>query len=175
MRITRLHYNPAATPPSRVGAGAVWMGGGDACVALMGILRLHVVGLPDHNNEKINIEERILAMFLTFIKNANLALAFFLELGVLAALAYWGFQTGQGTIARIALGIGAPAVAIAVWALFGSPQAMWHLDGIFRVLLEVVFFGSAAVALFAAGQHVLGIAFAVVFVLNTVLASVLGQ
>ena len=114
-------------------------------------------------------------MFLTIIKNANLALAFFLELGVLAVLAYWGFQTGQGTIARIALGIGAPAVAIVVWALFGSPQAMWHLDGIFRVLLEVIFFGSAAVALFVAGQHILGVAFALIFVLNTVLASALGQ
>jgi hypothetical protein len=45
-------------------------------------------------------------MFLTIIKNANLALAFFLELGVLVALGYWGFQTGQGTIARIGLGTG---------------------------------------------------------------------
>jgi Protein of unknown function (DUF2568) len=114
-------------------------------------------------------------MFLTIIKNANLALAFFLELGVLAALAFWGFQTGQGTIARFALGIGAPAVAIVVWALFGSPQAVWHLNGVYRLLLQVVFFGSAAVALFAAGQHVLGVVFALVFVLNTVLVSALGQ
>ncbi len=102
-------------------------------------------------------------MVLTIIKNANLALAFFLELGVLAALGYWGFQTGQGTIARIALGIGAPAVAVIVWGLFGSPQAVWHLDGVFRLILEVVFFGSAAVALFAAGQHILGVMFALVF------------
>ena len=114
-------------------------------------------------------------MALTIIKNANLALAFFLELGVLAALGFWGFQTGQGTIARIALGIGAPVVAVVVWALFGSPQATWHLDGIFRLLLEVVFFGSAAVALFAAGQHVLGVVFALLFVLNTALASAMGQ
>ena len=41
-------------------------------------------------------------MFLTVLKNANLALAFFLELAVLAALGYWGFSTGQGTLARIA-------------------------------------------------------------------------
>jgi hypothetical protein len=34
-------------------------------------------------------------MKFTIIKNANLALAFFLELGVLAALGYWGFKTGQ--------------------------------------------------------------------------------
>jgi hypothetical protein len=43
------------------------------------------------------------------------------------------------------------------------------------LLLEVIFFGSAAVALYAAGQHVLGVAFALVFVLNTVLVSLLGQ
>ena len=114
-------------------------------------------------------------MVLTIIKNANLALAFFLELGVLAALGYWGFQTGQGTIARIALGIGAPAVAVVVWGLLGSPQAVWHLNGTSHLLLEVIFFGSAAVALFAAGQQFLGVAFVLIFVLNTVLASALGQ
>ena len=114
-------------------------------------------------------------MALTIIKNANLALAFFLELGVLAALGYWGFQTGQGTIAKIGFGIGAPVLAVVIWWLFGAPQAMWHLNGVFRLLLEVIFFGSAAVALYAAGQHVMGVAFALVFVLNIVLLSLLGQ
>ena len=114
-------------------------------------------------------------MALTIIKNANLALAFLLELGVLAALGYWGFQTGQGTIAKFGLGIGAPVLAVVVWWLFGAPQAMWHLNGIFRLLLEVIFFGSAAVALYTAGQHKLGVAFALLFVLNTVLVSLLEQ
>jgi hypothetical protein len=95
-------------------------------------------------------------------------------LGVLIALGYWGFQTGQGTIARIGLGIGVPVVAVVVWALFGAPKAVWHLNGPSRLLLEVVFFGSAAVALFAAGQRVLGVAFALVFVLNYSLIYVLG-
>ena len=114
-------------------------------------------------------------MALTIIKNANLALAFLLELGVIAALSYWGFQTDQGTIAKFGLGIGAPVLAIVVWWLFGAPQAMWHLNGVFHLLLEVIFFGSAAVALYASGQHVLGVAFALLFVLNTVPISALGQ
>jgi Protein of unknown function (DUF2568) len=114
-------------------------------------------------------------MVLTLIKNANLALTFFLELGVLAALSYWGLQTGPGTIPSIARGIGAPVLAVVVWWLFGAPQAKWHLNGIYRLLLEVIFFGSAAVALFAVGQHVLGVAFALTFVLNTLLASLLEQ
>ena len=105
-------------------------------------------------------------MFLTAFKNANLALAFFLELGVLVALGYWGFQMGQGTIAKIGLGIGAPLMAVVVWGLFGAPNAVWHLNGPWRLILEVVFFGSAAVALFVSGQRVLGVPFALVFVLN---------
>jgi len=119
--------------------------------------------------ERQILKKGILDMILTMIKNANLAMAFFLELGVLVALGYWGYQTGQGTIAKIGLGIGAPAVAVVVWGLFGAPKAVWHLDGPWRLILEVVFFGSAAVALFAAGQRVLGVAFALVFVLNSVL------
>jgi hypothetical protein len=114
-------------------------------------------------------------MFLTVIKNANLALAFFLELGVLAALGYWGFHTGQGVIARIALGIGIPLLAVVVWGLFGAPKAVLPLDGPWHLLLQVVFFGSAALALFAAGQRVAGVVFALVFALNTALVFAWGQ
>lgn len=71
-------------------------------------------------------------MVLTLFKNANLALAFLLELGVLAALGFWGFSTGSGTIAKVVLGIGLPLAAIVVWGLFGSPKAMWHLNGLWR-------------------------------------------
>ncbi len=114
-------------------------------------------------------------MVLAVLKNANAALAFFLELGVLAALGYWGFQTGQGTIARIGLGIGAPAVAVVVWALFGAPNSAWRLQGSWLLMLRVVFFGSAAVALFTAGQRVPGVVFGLVFVVNLVLIYAWGQ
>jgi Protein of unknown function (DUF2568) len=125
--------------------------------------------------ERQILQKGLLAMLITIIKNANLALAFFLELGVLIALGYWGFQTGQGTIAKIGLGIGLPTVAVIVWALFGAPKAVWHLNGPWRLILEVVFFGSATVALIAAGLPVLGVAFALVFVLNYSLIYALGQ
>ena len=108
-------------------------------------------------------------MALAVMKNANLALRFLLELCVLAALVYWGFEVGQTTIVKIVLGIGAPVIASVVWALLGAPRARWHLKGVWRLLLEVVFFGLPAVALFVAGQYILGIAFALVFILNTIL------
>jgi hypothetical protein len=114
-------------------------------------------------------------MVIIVLKNVNAALSFLLELCVLVALWYWGFRTGQGTIAKIGLGIGAPAVAVVVWGLFGAPNSAWQLHDPWRLILYVVFFGSAAVALFAAGQRVLGLAFALVFMLNCTLIYALGQ
>ena len=108
-------------------------------------------------------------MALSVMKNANLALRFLLELGVLAALAYWGFAVGQTTIVKIVFGIGAPVIAIVIWAFLGAPRALWHLKGVWRLLLEVVFFGLPAVALFVAGQRIPGVIFALVFVFNTIL------
>jgi hypothetical protein len=125
--------------------------------------------------ERQVLKKGAIDMVLTVIKNANAALAFLLELGVLVALGYWGFQTGQGTIARIGLAIGVPVVAVVVWGLFGAPKAVWHLHDPWRLILYVIFFGSAAVALFAAGQRVPGVAFALVFLLNYSLIYALEQ
>ena len=61
-------------------------------------------------------------MVLESIKGANLALRFLLELCALVALAYWGFETGSGAIAKFALGIGAPLVAAVVWGAFVAPR-----------------------------------------------------
>jgi Protein of unknown function (DUF2568) len=114
-------------------------------------------------------------MVLTTIKNANLVLAFLLELCVLVALAFWGFSTGSGMLIKIVLGIGAPVLAMIVWGLFGAPKGPWHLNGIWYLLLKIVFFGSAAVALYIARQHVLGVVFALIFVIITALLYVWGQ
>lgn len=104
-------------------------------------------------------------MFLSLLKNTNLALVFFLELGALVALGYWGFHNGQGVIGKIALGIGAPVLAIVIWGIWGAPKSQWQLRGPWYLLLQIVFFGSAGLALYVASQHVLGIVFAVLVVL----------
>jgi hypothetical protein len=112
-------------------------------------------------------------MALTMIKNVNLALVFFLELAVLVALGYWGFSVGQGVLAKFGIGLGLPVVAIIVWGLLGAPKSQWQLQGIWYAILQVIFFGSAAVALYAAGQRTLGVVFALVCVVCCVLARVL--
>ena len=103
------------------------------------------------------------------LKTANLALAFLLELCALAAFAWWGYQTGQGTLAKIALAVGAPLVVAVFWGLFVAPRAVFTLPPLWRSTLAMIVFGAAAIALFATGQTALAWIFLAVAVLNRML------
>ena len=114
-------------------------------------------------------------MVLTLLKDANLGLAFFLELGVLATLCYFGFVIGKNWLAKGSLSLGLLVLAVLIWGMFGAPQAAWRLSGIPFVLLQILFFGSAALALVIAHKRRLGLAFGLAFVINIALAFVWGQ
>lgn len=113
-------------------------------------------------------------MFLSSIKNINVTVTFLLELGVLIALGYYGFVVGPSPAIKFLLGLGLPLLAVVVWWLFGAPGAIWHLKGVWRLLLLVIFFGAGALALFVSGQRAAGIIFALIFVINTALIYGLG-
>jgi hypothetical protein len=102
------------------------------------------------------------------IKLANLALRFLLELCALAALAYWGFKTGESVVAKIGLGIGAPLLAAIVWGTFLAPRASIPTPEFLRLTLELVVFGSAAAALYSAGRPTLAWVLILAFVINRV-------
>ena len=106
---------------------------------------------------------------------ANLALRFILELCILASLAYWGFHTGNDTLQKLLLGIGTPLLAAIVWGTFLSPKASVRLGDPWKLALEVVVFGLAIAALYAAGQHGLSWAFAVLAIVNRALLTVWHQ
>src|SRR3990172_1461661 len=95
------------------------------------------------------------------MRDLNLVFRFILELVVLAALAVWGFGASTELVVQLALGLGAPAIVIVVWAMFVSPKATRRLEDPARLVLEVVVFGAGVVALIAANLLVLGILLAV--------------
>ena len=102
-------------------------------------------------------------------KAMNLAVAFILELAMLAAFAWWGFHTGDSTIVRILLGIGVPVLVAVIWGIFMAPNSSRRFRGAAYLLLKIVLFGLAVAALVAVGQMILGIILGVVFLVNTVL------
>jgi Protein of unknown function (DUF2568) len=103
----------------------------------------------------------------------SLAVRFALELAALAALAVWGVKTGDGTAAKLALGIGAPLVAAVVWGLFVAPRATYDIAGA-RLAGQVLVFGAAALALVGLGRPALAAGFAAAVVADAVLMAVAG-
>src|ERR1044072_6774531 len=57
---------------------------------------------------------------LSIAKGANLALMFFLELGVLVSVGYWGFTVSPNWAIKLLAGLGGMALFIGAWALFGA-------------------------------------------------------
>jgi hypothetical protein len=109
------------------------------------------------------------------IKIINLALAFLLELCMLAALGYWGFTLEQGLAVRTAAGLGAPLLAAVIWGLFLAPKASTPLREPFRLLVKLILFGLAVAALYAAQRPWLAAVFALLLAINTILLYVWEQ
>ncbi len=102
------------------------------------------------------------------MRTLSLALKFLLELAAFAAFAYWGAQTGNGVVS-VLLAVAAPALAIALWALFAAPRSARRLATRPRVCFELAVFGLAAVALLAAGAPVPALVLAVLAVISAAL------
>jgi hypothetical protein len=103
------------------------------------------------------------------LKAANLALRFFLEVGALVALGYWGFHAGSNNAAHWILAIGAPLFAAVVWGLFVAPRRRFEVSDAVWVLFQVVIFGAAIVGLAASGQTTIAAVFAVLLAINVTL------
>ncbi|MER6788288.1 YrdB family protein [Streptomyces sp. NPDC000658] len=100
------------------------------------------------------------------MKAANLGVLFLIELGAVAAAAWWGASTAWPWL----LGPAAPAVLIVAWALLGSPRARFRTRGVGRAGFELLWFGAGVGALYAAGAHGWALAFAVVCAVSKGLA-----
>lgn len=98
----------------------------------------------------------------------NDVLRFLLELFAIVSLGIWGFLAWPLPW-NILIGIGAPAIAIVLWALFRSPRAVLHVDPFVKAIVEIVVMGSAAFAWWDLGQPVVAVIFAVVATVSGVI------
>jgi hypothetical protein len=109
------------------------------------------------------------------LKNINLALAFLLELCMLAALGYWGFTLDQGLAIRVGTGLGVPILAAVIWGVWMAPRAPNRLLKPLHLIVELIIFGLAIAALYAAGRTQLALLFGLVYAMNVILRYVWGQ
>ncbi len=78
-------------------------------------------------------------------------------------LAIWGFAAWPLPW-NIVAGLGAPIVALLLWALFVSPRAVFVVHPFIRALVELLVYASATIAWWSMGNAWIGLAFAVVAV-----------
>jgi hypothetical protein len=102
------------------------------------------------------------------LRAINLGVRFLLELAALAAFAYWAAHLDVAGVARIALAVAAPIAVAILWGLFVSPKARYSTGRVGQVGLGLIVFLAAAGALWASGRATLGVAFACVAVVSSV-------
>lgn len=96
-------------------------------------------------------------------------LAFACGLFAFATLAFWGFVAWPFPW-NVVVGIGAPVVAIVIWALFVSPRAVFAVHPFVRAVVELLVYVAATIAWWHLGATWVGLAFAVVAVTTGVLS-----
>lgn len=79
----------------------------------------------------------------------------------LSTLALWGFFTWPLPW-NIIVGIGAPVVAILVWALFLSSRAVLRVHPFLRAAVELLVYLGVTIAWWSMGQALIGTAFGLV-------------
>ena len=107
--------------------------------------------------------------FMEIPKSINAGLAFLLELAMLAAFGYWGFQGEKSIWLKWGLGIGTPLVVAILWGLWFAPRANKRLNSLWGTLLSLGLFCLAALALYQTNHPALAITLAVIAILNRIL------
>lgn len=107
------------------------------------------------------------------LKWLNVGLRAVMELGIVVALGYWGYETGEGTTMKILLSVGMPLIGFGIWGLVDFRTA-GPLAELLRLTEELVISGLAALAWHAAGAQTLGWALGILSVIHHVLVYALG-
>jgi Protein of unknown function (DUF2568) len=77
-----------------------------------------------------------------------------METGIILALGYWGYHTGDLMSTKILLSIGIPLVGFGFWSFVDFHQ-FGRIAEPLRFAQELVVSGLAVVALYATGAHLL--------------------
>lgn len=108
------------------------------------------------------------------LKWFNVVLRGLMELGILIALGYWGYKTGDGTPMKILLTLATPVIGFGFWGLIDFRNA-GSLAEILRLVQELVITGLAASAWYIAGAHSWGWSLGLASAVHHVLVYALGE
>lgn len=97
-----------------------------------------------------------------------------MELGIVVALAYWGYHSGKNATQSTLLSIGAPLLIFGFWSLFDFRKVVATPEP-YRLVQELILSGLAATAWYSAGQRTLGVTLGLISIVHHALVYVLGE
>lgn len=107
------------------------------------------------------------------VQYAVVGIFFLLELAMLAAFIYWGFHIDKSMLIKIVLGLGTPVIVAIIWGTFIAPKASMPVSIPLRIFLQIILFGSAAVALYFSEKRMLATIFGIVVMIEMILMYVM--
>ena len=103
------------------------------------------------------------------LKAGNLALAFAVELAMLAGFAAAGWAATPILWLRIVLAVALPGIAIAMWAVWAAPKAKKRRLKPGPLLgFKIIIFGAATLAWWLAGMGLIAAIFGVLAAINLI-------
>jgi hypothetical protein len=106
------------------------------------------------------------------LKWCNAGLRAVMELGIVVALGYWGYKTGESTTAKILLSVGAPLIGFGIWGLVDFRNAGSFAEPL-RLMEELIISGLAALAWYVAGAQSMGWMLGIIAIVHHVLVYLL--
>ena len=104
----------------------------------------------------------------------NLMLRAVMELGILLALGYWGYQTGESATAKALLSVGIPLIGFGFWGLVDFRKAGSFAEPL-RLIQELVISCLAAFALYVVDAKGFSLMLASASLLHHILVYVSGE
>lgn len=109
------------------------------------------------------------------IKAINLFVAFFLEIAMIIAFAYFGFHYPENMVMKYLMMIGLAFAAIVLWGYFAAPKSKHRLQQPARTLFILAIFGTSIFLLNVTGKTMLAAIFAIMVIINQLLLFLLKQ
>lgn len=111
---------------------------------------------------------------MSVLKWINVALRGVMETGIVLALAYWGYHTGESASIKILLAILAPAIGFGFWGAVDF-RNFGHSSEYLRLTQELIVCALVTYLLFIVEQHLLAWIFAIISVIHHMLVYLLGE
>ena len=104
----------------------------------------------------------------------NLALRAIMEFGIIIALGYWGYKTGDGTAVKVLRAILAPLIGFGFWGFVDFRNA-GVLAETLRLAQELAISAAAIFALFTVESQGFGITLGIISLIHHILVYVSGE